>query len=195
MYHLRLFLDETRLPVHRSLHPDPELELDLDLGSRARARALLDVSLERIRPLPYRRLGPGAGAGAGASTRAVCARTQIRRAQRTLATFRTDGEADGLRGRVSVPCRLYPENIKENGWGDGWNGWMGIMDGKGGDQITCPNPTSTWLISPCSALGSHDSRASLASSMLSINEGWGERELTSSVRGSLSVGRATLIGS
>ena len=124
MYHLLLFLflDETRLPVHRPFHPDPELELDLDLGSRARARALLDVSLDRIRVLSYRRLGPGAGAGA--SARAVCARTQIRRAQRTLAAFRTDGEADGLRGRVSIPCRLYPENIKENGWGDGWKEWM-----------------------------------------------------------------------
>ena len=102
MYHLRLFLflDETRLPVHRSFHPDPKLELDLDLGSRA--RALLDVSLDRIRPLSYRRLGPGAGA----SARAACARTQIRRAQRTVAAFRTDGEADGLRGRVSVPCHV-----------------------------------------------------------------------------------------
>ena len=118
MYHLRLFLflDETRLPVHQSSHPDPKLELDLDLWSRA--RALLDVSLDRIRPLSYRRLGPGAGAGT--SARAVCARTQIRRAQRTLAAFRTDGEADGLRGRVSVPCRLYPENIKESEWKE----WM-----------------------------------------------------------------------
>ena len=99
------------------------------------------------------------------------------------------GYGRSARSDIGPPCSTYTRRISDRRVGK-WSIHMASIspsvastqkqnkrtnERKGGNEIqrstkilTCPNPTSTWLISPCSALGSHDSRPSLAN--MSMNE-------------------------
>ena len=75
---------------------------------------------------------------------------------------------------------------------DGKNGWGG--KGKRSNHLSEPDEHMVDLTVQRLGEPRFESESGVRH-VLSINEGWGERERTSSVRGSLSVGRATLIGS